>query len=114
MRVRAGRQQIGDGDQRLIGPGNWGNTSRTFDAVKLSLERKFFTAEVFAASVVAQFATAWDHHVDGDNLHGAALWLPDLPRRESRGGARPVVRGREGGAGYAERFVPRHEPAVRQ
>lgn len=34
--LRVGRQILLYGNQRLVGPSNWGNTSRTFDAIKLS------------------------------------------------------------------------------
>src|SRR5207302_7150168 len=35
--LRAGRQQLNFGDQRLVGAVNWLNTARTFNAVRLTL-----------------------------------------------------------------------------
>ncbi|MCB9383960.1 MAG: alginate export family protein [Bryobacterales bacterium] len=70
--VTAGRQLLLYGDQRLIGPLDWTNTSRTWDAVKLELRpSKDAKFDVFASSVVQNDPTGRiNHHQDGANLHG--------------------------------------------
>ena len=71
--VTAGRQLLLYGDQRLIGPLDWTNTSRTWDAVKLELkagdDAKF---DLFASSVVQNNPNRrLNQRRDGANLHGA-------------------------------------------
>lgn len=71
--ITAGRQLLLYGDQRLIGPLDWTNTSRTFDAVKLELKAgDDAKLDLFASSVVRN---APDRRInqprDGANLHGA-------------------------------------------
>jgi hypothetical protein len=50
--VRAGRQEINLGEQRLIGGVNWLNNARTFDGGRLTIKRKGVTIDAFAVSVV--------------------------------------------------------------
>jgi hypothetical protein len=68
--LRAGRQEINFGDQRLIGALNWTNSARTFDAVRGTVHYKGYRLDVFASSVVNQVDGTWDHHQQGNNLHG--------------------------------------------
>ena len=68
--LRTGRQELAFGEERLVGASNWGNVSRTFDAVKLGVRHGGYAADVFASSVVAARDHAFDRHNDGDNLHG--------------------------------------------
>ena len=68
--LRVGRQEITTGEERLVGNGNWGNTARSFDAVKLILRRSSVRLDIFASSLVAQRDGDFNRHVDGDDLHG--------------------------------------------
>ena len=71
LAVTAGRQLLNYGDQRLIGPLDWTNTSRAFDAVKMELAGRNARVDVFSASVVQNDPTRRvNHHRDGQNLHG--------------------------------------------
>ncbi len=71
LAVTAGRRLLKYGDQRLIGPLDWTNTSRAFDAVKLELAGQNARVDVFSASVVQNDPTRRvNHHKDGQNLHG--------------------------------------------
>jgi hypothetical protein len=68
----AGRQLLSYGDQRLIGPLEWTNTSRTFDALKLEVQAgedvKF---DVFSSSVVENNPNRRVNlSPEGVNLHG--------------------------------------------
>lgn len=71
LRVRAGRQELLYGAQRLVGPLDWTNTARQFDAVKLNVGKKDLNVDVFASSVVVIDEEGFNRHRDGANLHGA-------------------------------------------
>jgi len=68
--VIIGRQVLGFGKQRLIGPSDWSNTGRTFDAVRVDLHQSGYKISLFASSVVTGGEGVIDHHVQGNNLHG--------------------------------------------
>jgi hypothetical protein len=68
--VRAGRQEMSFGDQRLIGPSTWSNTEHTFDVVRGTFRYKSVRLDAFAASLVNPVDGTWDHHQQGNNLHG--------------------------------------------
>jgi hypothetical protein len=67
----AGRQILSFGAERLIGPSDWQNMGRTFDAVRLDLHRQWFRLSLFASSVIIARDGVIDHHNQGNNLHGA-------------------------------------------
>lgn len=52
LSFRGGRQKLSYGDQRLVGPLEWLNPSRTFDALKLKYSGKTYTFDLFTSSVV--------------------------------------------------------------
>ena len=49
--LKIGRQVLEYGDGRLIGPGDWSNTSRSFDAVKLRYQQKDWSLDAFASTI---------------------------------------------------------------
>ena len=49
--LKIGRQVLEYGDGRLIGPGDWLNTSRSFDAVKLRYQQKDWSLDAFASTI---------------------------------------------------------------
>jgi hypothetical protein len=69
--LRLGRQELLFGEERLVGPLDWTNTARSFDAV-----RAYFTApnvrlDAFAASVVRIRDGAFDNPLsNGNNFYG--------------------------------------------
>ena len=69
--VIAGRQVLAFGDERVIGPSDWTNTARTFDAVRLDVHHPGYKVSLFASSVVIGVDGAMDHHLQGNNLYGA-------------------------------------------
>jgi alginate export protein len=72
VKLTVGRQLLNYGAQRLIGPLDWTNVSRSFDAAKLELGTSDTKVDLFASSVVVNNpAGALDHSVAGHNLHGA-------------------------------------------
>lgn len=68
--VIAGRQVLQFGADRLIGPSDWSNTGRTFDAVRVDLHQPGFKISLFASSVVVDRDGVIDHHTQGNNVHG--------------------------------------------
>jgi len=52
LSLKLGRQLLSYGDERLVGPLEWLNFSRTFDAVKLHYQQEDWWADGFISSVV--------------------------------------------------------------
>ena len=52
LSFKAGRQVLLYGDQRLVGPLDWANQSRTFDALKLRYQAPTWWVDAFTSSVV--------------------------------------------------------------
>src|SRR5437764_4390104 len=50
--LRAGRQELAFGDERLVGNADWLNTARSFDALRGGWRYGRFGVQAFAASVV--------------------------------------------------------------
>ena len=70
LKMRAGRQEMLFGGERLIGPADWG-VSRTFDALDLAISRGRFKVDLFAGSAVAIDNTRFDRHKPGEHFYGA-------------------------------------------
>jgi hypothetical protein len=70
--LRVGRQELLYGDERLLGPATWSNTTRTFDAARLLLREGNYKLDVFASSVVVLTDGEVGSVQAGNNLHG--LW----------------------------------------
>jgi hypothetical protein len=70
--LRAGRQELLFGEQRLVGNVNWLNTARSFDAVRLTLRHRGYRVDAFASSVVQPFDGEFDRpfRTKADNFHG--------------------------------------------
>ena len=77
--LRAGRQELVFGDQRLVGHGNWLNTARSFDAVRGVFRHKKLRVDGFAASVVAIEMDDVNRSGYGNYLYGADAPLAILP-----------------------------------
>jgi Alginate export len=58
--LRAGRQEMRFGEDRLIGNGNWNNVPRRFDAVRLTWKRQNARLDWFASSVVVNLKDDFD------------------------------------------------------
>ena len=68
--VRAGRQELIFGDQRILGTANWLNTPRSFDAVRAVVNYGNVRVDAFSAAVVNPIEGTFDHSKAGNNLHG--------------------------------------------
>lgn len=72
LAVRAGRQDLLFGKQRLVSPLDWANTRRTFDAVRATLAVSPWTVDAFYAHpvrVLKSLVNRWDGAVDFMGLH---------------------------------------------
>ena len=78
LAMLVGRQEMNLGDNRVIGAVNWTNANRTFDVVRGMVRLGDNRLEVFAASVVVNVNDTWDHHQQGNNIHGVYAELPKL------------------------------------
>jgi Alginate export len=68
--VLAGRHVLVFGDERVIGPSNWLNVGRTFNAVRVDLHHSNNKVSLFAASVVPGDNTDLHNALPGNNLYG--------------------------------------------
>ena len=71
MRLRAGRQELRFGGQRLVGVSDWSNTGRVFDGFRMTVGSEKEYVDLVATSVVVNYLTDLDNHVGGLTFHGA-------------------------------------------
>jgi len=81
-----GRQFLSYGDQRLVGPLEWLNQARTFDAIKLRYVGASFALDVFTSSPVTYENNTWNNSqaFDGNNnqdsvfsgIYLSTQWVP--------------------------------------
>jgi hypothetical protein len=76
--LRVGRQELTFGEQRLIGSSPWTNVGRVFDAVRGTVRYGGYRVDLFASSVVNPVTGTWDHHQQGNNLHGIYAGIEKL------------------------------------
>jgi hypothetical protein len=69
-KLRAGRQELSFGGDRLIGTADWG-MSRTYDAIDLSLSHGRAKLDFVAGSAVQVDAERSDRHKPGEHFYGA-------------------------------------------
>jgi len=68
--LRAGRQELKFGDERVLGSADWLNTPRTFDAVRATVNYGKLRVDAFSSSVVNPVDGTFDHSKAGEDLHG--------------------------------------------
>ncbi len=73
LSFRVGRQEINWHGQRLIGAVGWTHQARSFDAVRLELDREEVGAEVFYAKLLERPVNTTDVSSRGDDQHLLAL-----------------------------------------
>lgn len=78
--LRLGRQELLFGEERLVGGGNWGNVSRSFDAARLTFQSGKVRWDAFASALVAPRNRSFDRFGTDNRLHGlygsVKDWLP--------------------------------------
>ena len=79
--IRAGRQELAYGDQRLVGHVSWLNSARTFDGGKLTLRSKSgLSLDTFYSSVVRIQQDEFDKSGAGNRFAGAYLTSALIPK----------------------------------
>ncbi|HXH24829.1 MAG TPA: alginate export family protein [Vicinamibacterales bacterium] len=76
--IRAGRQELAYGEQRLLGHAGWLNAARAFDGVKATIRTRAFTLDLFGVSLVRTLVDAFDRSGNGNRVAGAYLTAPSL------------------------------------
>ena len=79
LAVRAGRQELVFGDQRLVGHANWLNTARSFDGARVVYRNKKLRVDGFAVSVVTMRIDKFNESGGGNYFYGADAPLSVLP-----------------------------------
>ena len=69
--IRFGRQEIIYGDGRIIGPGDWSNSGKDYDALRGRFVRPGVTLEMIAGSVVLTNPNGFDWHKPGEHVYGS-------------------------------------------
>ncbi len=79
LAVRAGRQELVFGDQRLVGHANWLNTARSFDGTRVVFRHGKARVDGFASSVVTMRPDKLNDSGGGNNFFGTVAQLAILP-----------------------------------
>ena len=74
--VRAGRQEMDFGEQRLLGYNGWRNSAQSFDAVRLIVRHGGVRFDIFASAPV-QIQDRFSRIVPGNNIHGVYGSIPE-------------------------------------
>jgi len=78
LRLRAGRQELAFGSERLIGPADW-TLSKTFDALDLTVGNRYSRVDFIAGSLVQIDPSRFDRHKPGEHFYGAYGSFKNLP-----------------------------------
>jgi hypothetical protein len=78
VRVRVGREDMTIGSGRLVGVGDWGNDSKTFDVARGTITTGFLNMEIIAGSPVLPDTTRFDRHKPGEHLYVAYTTLKTI------------------------------------
>lgn len=111
IRLRAGRQEMQFGAQRLVGARDWSNTAQVFDGMRLTLGSDGKRVDVFTSSVVVNYPTSFNDHLGGMSFHGAYGSLTRLVPRAILEPyvfwkTAPTVKSEEGKLGNESLFTP--------
>jgi hypothetical protein len=78
--VKAGRQELSYGDERLIGAFGWNNIGRVFDAVKVRWQNSLFGVDFFASHPVIPEDNRFNNYNPYDSFSGAYLNTALVPK----------------------------------
>ncbi len=82
--LKLGRQELSYGDERLIGPSDWSNVERVFDAAKLRFENEDFWVDGFVSRVVLVDDNNFNEANDYDFFSGIyASTRTIIPKQET-------------------------------
>lgn len=75
VRVRVGRQEMLYGAERILSRNDWRNTGRSFDAVRLFLQRRRGGVDLFGAAEVRREPAGFNPFRERGDLYGAYGWI---------------------------------------
>jgi hypothetical protein len=79
LSLKLGRQELVYGDQRTLGHFRWNNNARTFDAVKLRYQSKYFGVDAFTGGLVYNDNHNFNRsHINVDHFSGLYFNFPTL------------------------------------
>jgi hypothetical protein len=81
--LKVGRQELVYGDQRLLGHLRWNNNARTFDAVKLRWQNKYFGVDAFTGGLVYNDNNNFNQANSQDVFSGLYFNFPTLAKNET-------------------------------
>ncbi|MEE8573823.1 MAG: alginate export family protein [Thermodesulfobacteriota bacterium] len=85
LSVKAGRQELNYGDQRLIGSFDWSDFGRSFDAVKLTYNSDNVDVDLFASKLADQtagFLNSGDTNDRDQDFYGIYATIKMIPNNE--------------------------------
>jgi len=80
LSLKAGRQELSYGEERLVGAFGWNNIGRVFDAVKARWQNEWFGADFFASHVVIPEDGRFNVHNDEDWFSGFYATSAQIPK----------------------------------
>jgi hypothetical protein len=82
LSLKLGRQELVYGDQRLLGHLRWNNNARTFDALKVRWQNRYFGVDVFTGGLVYNDHDNLNQSNSQDRLSGAYFNFPTAAKNE--------------------------------
>ena len=82
-KFRLGRQQLVFGSERLLGPSDWGNTSRSFDAARWTGSN----LDLFAGRLAVNSSPSKDAHIAGGFYRSSAGETTAIYKHDEKGGS---------------------------
>ena len=79
MTIRAGRQELSYGNQKLVGAFGWSNVGRTFNALKMIYDREWFYLDAFVSNVVVPQDRHFNDESHDDDFYGIYGGWRELP-----------------------------------
>lgn len=80
LTLKAGRQELSYGDERLVGTFGWNNIGRVFDGAKLRWQAKDFGVDAFATRLVVPDDNGFNRSNDYEHFSGLYLDTRSVPR----------------------------------
>ncbi|MDR3459874.1 MAG: alginate export family protein [Verrucomicrobiae bacterium] len=80
LSLKAGRQEMSYGDERLIGGFGWNNIGRSFDAAKVRWQTEWFAADFFSGWPVVPQDQTFDDSNTKDTLSGVYATTLKVPK----------------------------------
>jgi hypothetical protein len=81
LSLKVGRQELGYGDERIIGPSDWSNVPRVFDTARLRWETPALAADLFSGRVVIPYDNHFNMANDYDWFSGLYLTSKVIPKQ---------------------------------